>query len=121
MKCVELSGALNRCRIATSVELQFPTQLASLELEMRGRIKLTPSQFRAAKELLPYETAKSTAVAVGHFDQNSFAAALERAIERSKQPPPPAALPAPRHPASEVRGPFVIGDGAICANRLPNK
>ena len=121
MKCVELSGALNRCRIATSVELQFPTQLASLELEMRGRIKLTPSQFRAAKELLPYENAKSTAVAVGHFDQNSFAAALERAIERSKQPPPPAALPAPQHPASEVRGPFVIGDGAICANRLPNK
>ena len=108
MKCVELSGALNRCRIATSVELQFPTQLASLELEMRGRIKLTPSPFRAAKELLPYETAKSTAVAVGHFDQNSFAAALERAIERSKQPPPPAALPAPQHPASEVRGPFVM-------------
>ena len=37
-----------------------------------------------------------------------FAAALERAIERSKQPPPPAALlPAPeQHPASELKGNF---------------
>jgi hypothetical protein len=40
------------------------TAKQALELEMRGRIKLTPSQFRAAKELLPYENPKLTAVAI---------------------------------------------------------
>jgi len=41
------------------------------------------------------------------MDGTSFAAALERAIERSKQPPPPAALPPPeQHPASELKGNF---------------
>jgi hypothetical protein len=40
---------------------------------------LTPQQFRAAKELLPYEQPKLTAVALGHFDGTWFAAALERA------------------------------------------
>jgi hypothetical protein len=29
---------------------------------------LTPQQSRAAKELLPYEQPKLTAVALGHFD-----------------------------------------------------
>jgi hypothetical protein len=82
------------------------TAKQALELEMRGLIKLTPSQFRAAKELLPYEQPKLTAVAIGHMDGNSFAQALERAIERSKQPPPPAALAPPQHPASELKGNF---------------
>jgi|SRR5215471_18769619 len=83
------------------------TAKQALELEMRGQIKLSPSQFRAAKELLPYEQPKLTAVALGHFDGTSFAAALERAIERSKGPPPPAALAPPQHSAEEVKGPFV--------------
>jgi len=82
------------------------TAKQALELEMRGRIKLSPSQFRAAKELLPYENPKLTAVAIGHMDQSSFAAALERAIERSKGPPPVAALAPPQHPASELKGNF---------------
>jgi hypothetical protein len=82
------------------------TAKQALELEMRGRIKLTPSQFRAAKELLPYENPKLTAVMTSQMDERSFAAALERAILRSKSPP--AALPAPaqQHPASELRKPF---------------
>ena len=83
------------------------TAKEALQMELRGEVKLTPSQFRAAKELLPYENPKLTAVAIGHMDQSSFAAALERAIERSKGSPPVAALPAPEHPASEVKGPFV--------------
>jgi hypothetical protein len=62
----------------------------------------------AAKVLIEFEEAKLSAVAVGHMDGTDFAAALERAILRSKSPPPPAALAAPvEHPASEVRGPFV--------------
>jgi len=85
------------------------TAKQALELEMRGRIKLTPSQFRAAKELLPYENPKLTAVAIGHMDQSSFAAALERAILRSKEPPPRAALMPPvEHPASELKGNFPV-------------
>jgi hypothetical protein len=57
---------------------------------LHATLKLSPSQFRAAKELLPYEQPKLTAVALGHFDGTSFAAALERAIERSKGSPPKA-------------------------------
>jgi len=77
---------------------------------MRGRIKLTPSQFRAAKELLPYEQPKLTAVALGHFDGTSFASALERALARSEAARDyvarPALLPPPEHPASELKKPF---------------
>jgi hypothetical protein len=86
------------------------TAKEALQMELRGEVRLTPSQFRAAKELLPYENPKLTAVAIGHMDQSSFAAALERAILRSKSPPPPAALlPAPeQHPASELKGNFPV-------------
>ena len=84
------------------------TAKQALELEMRGRIKLTPSQFRAAKELLPYENPKLTAVATVNIDQN-FAVALERAILRSQSPYVPRALPAPeQHPASELKGNFPV-------------
>jgi hypothetical protein len=84
------------------------TAKQALELEMRGRIKLTPSQFRAAKELLPYENPKLNAVATVNMDQN-FAVALERAILRSQSPYVPTALPAPeQHPASELKGNFPV-------------
>jgi hypothetical protein len=76
-------------------------------MEMRGEVELTPRQHNAAKILIEYQEPRLSAVAVGHMDGTDFAAALERAIMRSKSPPPPAALPAPEHPASEVRGPFV--------------
>jgi hypothetical protein len=85
------------------------TAKQALELEMRGRIKLTPSQFRAAKELLPYENPKLSAVMSARVDERSFAHALERALERSKAPyvPKPALLPhAEQHPASELKGNF---------------
>jgi hypothetical protein len=80
-----------------------------LQMVYRGQVEVTPQQFNAAKVCLEYEQPKLTAVAIGHMDQSSFAAALERAIERSKSPPPVAALPAPvQHPASEVRKPFTL-------------
>jgi len=86
------------------------TAKQALELEMRGRIKLTPSQFRAAKELLPYEQPKLTAVAIGHFDGQDFASQLERAILRSQAPyvPRPALLSPPEHPADELKKPFTF-------------
>jgi len=85
------------------------TAKEALQMELRGEVRLTPSQFRAAKELLPYENPKLRAVATVNIDQN-FAVALERAIERSKRPPPPAALlSAPeQHSRDEVRGNFPV-------------
>jgi len=75
---------------------------------MRGEIDPEPKQMNAAKVLIEYEEPRLSAVAVGHMDGTSFAAALERAILRSKSPPPPAALPAPQHPASELKGNFPV-------------
>jgi len=66
-----------------------------LGMVMRGEIDPEPRQVNAAKVLIEYEEAKLSAVAVGHMDGNSFAAALERCIARSKGPPPVAALPPP--------------------------
>jgi hypothetical protein len=81
--------------------------LELLQLAYRGQIKLTPQQARCAIEALPFESAKISAVAIGHFDGKSFAEQLDRAIERSKQPLP-AALPAPDAPSpQEPKGPMV--------------
>jgi hypothetical protein len=82
------------------------TARQALEMEMRGEIELTPRQHNAAKILIEYQEPRLSAVAVGHMDGTSFAQALERCIARSKGPPPPAALPAPQHPASELKGNF---------------
>jgi hypothetical protein len=87
------------------------TAKQALELEMRGRIKLTPSQFRAAKELLPYENPKLSAVMSAQMDQKSFAAQLERALARSSAPyvPRPALLSPPeQHSREELKQPFVL-------------
>src|SRR6516162_808721 len=78
-----------------------------LQMVMRGELDPEPKQMNAAKVLIEYEEAKLSAVAVGHMDGTSFAAQLERCIERSKAPYVPRALPAPeQHPASELKGNF---------------
>jgi hypothetical protein len=86
-----------------------PTPLEFLEavyLEEEFPITI---RLRAASEAAKYRHAQLRAIAISQMDQNSFAAALERAIERSKQPPPKAALlPPPQHSADEVKGPFVM-------------
>jgi hypothetical protein len=46
-------------------------------------------RMRAAIEAAPYKHPKLSAHAISHMDGKSFAAALERAIERSKKPSPP--------------------------------
>jgi hypothetical protein len=63
-------------------------------------------RLKAATEHAKYTHAQLRAVAISQMDQHSFAAALERAIMRSKSPPPVAALAPPQHPASELRGNF---------------
>src|SRR5215469_6157875 len=78
-----------------------------MQMVMRGEIDPEPKQFYAAKVLIDEEP-RLSAVAVGHMDGTSFAQALERAIMRSKSPPPLAALPAPQHPASELKGNFPV-------------
>ena len=84
------------------------TARQALEMEMRGEVELTPRQHNAAKILIEYQEPRLSAVAVGHMDGTSFAAALERCLARSEQARQgtlPPALPAPvQHPASEVRG-----------------
>jgi hypothetical protein len=46
------------------------------------------TRMRAAIEAAPYKHPKLSAAAIGHFEGKSFAEALDRAIERSKQPAP---------------------------------
>ena len=108
----DLDAVLARIEQQEMEEPTLPDDMTAkqaLELEMRGRIKLTPSQFRAAKELLPYENPKLSAVISSQVDQQSFATALDRCLKRSAAGyvPRPALLSAPeQHPASELKGNF---------------
>jgi hypothetical protein len=79
-----------------------------MQMVMRGEIEPTPRQMTAAKVLIEYQEPKLSAVAIGHMDGTSFAQALERAIMRSKSPPPVAALAPPQHPASELKDNFPV-------------
>jgi hypothetical protein len=55
---------------------------------VRGKAKLSAQQMRLLIELLPYHLPKLSAVAVGHFNGQDFAAQLDRAIQRSAAGPP---------------------------------
>jgi hypothetical protein len=59
------------------------TALALLQMVYRGEVKLTAQQLQAAKECLPYEKPKLSAVALASMDAHSFAKALDRAIGAS--------------------------------------
>jgi len=70
-----------------------------------------PARMRAAIESLPYENPKLSAVAHGHFDGTSFAAQLDRAIERSginsKSLPSPKVIEhEPPVSAEDMKAPF---------------
>jgi hypothetical protein len=69
-----------------------PEGRSSLELLQtiyRDRTLPLNVRVRAAVEALPFENPKLSATAITTMDGKSFAAALERAIERSKKPTPP--------------------------------
>jgi hypothetical protein len=81
------------------------TGLALLQSIYRNQKQPLNARMRAAIEALPYENAKLSAVAVGHMSGDSFAAALDRAIERSRAP---LALNAPaviEHDPAELKKP----------------
>lgn len=79
--------------------------LPLLQMAYRGQVQLTPQQMRAAIEALPFEVPKLSAAAITTMDEKSFAAALERAIERSKSPPRLNGS-VEELPASELKKPF---------------
>ena len=78
-----------------------------LQMVYRGEISVTPQQLSAAKEAIAYEQPKLTAVA--HFE-GSFAEALEKAIERRGNRPPPSLLieakPVETQSAEVLKRPF---------------
>jgi hypothetical protein len=82
------------------------TAKQALEMVYRGEIVLTPQQMRAAIECLQFEVPKVSAVAVTHVDGQDFASALERCIERSKQPVPLLNGPVEPLPAEELKKPM---------------
>ena len=81
-----------------------------LQMVMRGEIDPIPKQFNAAKVLIEYQEAKLSAVALGHFDGQDFASALERAILRSQAHyvPRPALAPPVQQSADELKKPVVL-------------
>jgi hypothetical protein len=68
------------------------------------------TRLRAAIEAAPYKHPKLSATAIATMDGKSFAEALERAIERSKSPPPLLNAPTIEHEellsTSEMEKPF---------------
>jgi hypothetical protein len=79
--------------------------LPLLQMAYRGQVQLSPQQMRAAIEALPFEVPKLSASAITTMDEKSFAAALDRAIERS-QSPPRLNGPVEPLPAGEYKKPF---------------
>lgn len=58
--------------------------LALLQMAYRGAVRLTPQQMRAAMAALPFEAPKLSAVSVGYFTGDNFAAQLEQQIRYSQ-------------------------------------
>jgi hypothetical protein len=104
----KLDAVLARIERAEPVAIPDDIPLDELaESVVRGKRTLTPPQLRLLIELLPYYKPKLTAAA--HFE-GSFAEALERAIEKRANRPPPSLLiearPVETQPAEELKGPF---------------
>jgi hypothetical protein len=84
--------------------------LGLLQMEYRGQITLTYAQRRAAEACLPFERPKLGVIATTNLNADSFAEALDRAIQRSQigmkliehrdgegEKPAPQPLPAQAH------------------------
>jgi hypothetical protein len=65
------------------------------------------TRMRAAIEAAPYRHSKLSVNTNVHYEGKDFAAQLERAIERSRQPVPLLNGPTPELPAEELKQPFV--------------
>jgi hypothetical protein len=98
-------------KVADVVVDDGPEGRSSLELLQtiyRDRTLPLNVRVRCAVEALPFENPKLSATAIATMDGKSFAAALERAIERSKAPLPQRAMieHEPLVPSEELRKPF---------------
>jgi hypothetical protein len=83
------------------------TSLQYLQSIYRDENRPDSMRIRCAVEALPYENPRVSAVAVTHMNGQDFASALDRAIERSKQPVPLLNGPAPPElPAEELKQPM---------------
>ena len=91
----------------TAAQVEASVEAMEVSDELEDILDRIEQQDEPEVPTLPeYEEAKLSALAVSQIPANDFAAALERAIMRSQQPPQPAALPPPEHPASELKGNF---------------
>ena len=79
------------------------TSLELLQNVYRDRKQPLRLRVTCAKEALQHEYPRVSAVAVTSMSGQSFAEALDRAIERSRSPLVINALPAPEHPAAELK------------------
>jgi hypothetical protein len=93
-------------RIETQQEPLNITAHEYLRSLYQDRNQLPSLRLRAAIKAIEVETPKVTATAIGHFDGKTFAEALERAIERSKQPVPLLNGPVQPLPPEELKKPF---------------
>jgi hypothetical protein len=104
-----LTEVLDQIEAEQQERLALPdgiTALPLLQMAYRGQVQLTPQQMRAAIEALPFEVPKLSASAHLIGDEKSFAAALDRAIERSRQPPQLLNGPVEPLPPSELKQPM---------------
>ena len=88
-------------------EEQTLTSLEYLQSIYRDVDQPQSARIKAAIAALAYENPKVSAIAYGHFNGQSYAEALERAIKRSQSPLPlPAPGPTIEHDPAELRGPL---------------
>jgi hypothetical protein len=85
-----------------------PTSLEFLQAVYRNEQLPLTVRMRAAIEAAPYEHAKvPTALQLEYWNNDSFAAQLDRAIERAKHPPKMIDVtPVEQQPASVLKKPF---------------
>jgi hypothetical protein len=73
---------------------------------VRGKLTLSPQQMRVLIEMFPYLRPKLSATAIATMDGQTFAEALDRCIERSKQPGPMLNGPTESLPPEELKRPM---------------
>ena len=105
----KINEVLNRIE-AQEMREAIPDHIPLMQIAdmvVRGKLKLSQPQMRLLIELLPYHAPKLTAVATTSLDGGSFAALLDKAIERSRAPLKLIeAEPVEQHPPEEMKGPM---------------
>src|SRR6516164_2960503 len=110
LRCTKRTGCTSILdQVPTVQDEVIPDDIPLMELAdrvVRGKVKLSPPQQRMLIEMLPYIAPKLSATAIATMDGKSFAEALERCIERSRQPVPLLNGPVEPLPPEELKKPF---------------